>query len=406
MSAETLPGLLVQRATATPNAVALRFYRQGKWNDVTLGQLQEKAAAIGSGLSARGVKTGEVVAVIAEDGPLFLAAELGAQGIGAVVLALDPALGAAEVVAKVKASAAVAVIVGDQEQFDKIDESRSDVPSVRMLIVDATRGLRDLERLDRADQDRTMTVIQLGADGSAAGWTSSVALLQGSAQARTNGLIGASHGTVIAQAQGLANRFGLKKTDALCSLLSIADATEHALAVAGPLLSGSVLHFRGRATPQQALRQVQPTIVHANPLWLARVSADTEVQVARATGLKKFALTKGLQRKPAGNVISSGRRTNVLRMGGLAAALAVLVMFAVTSSGNDVVRVLVALAISLLVGFALLSAGHGVAGPIRRRYGLARCRAVLSSSGLSLPGADLLGALQVPLIDATQEATS
>ena len=405
MSAETLPGLLVQRATATPNAVALRFYRQGKWNDVTLGQLQEKAAAIGSGLSARGVKTGEVVAVIAEDGPLFLAAELGAQGIGAVVLALDPALGAAEVVAKVKASAAVAVIVGDQEQFDKIDESRSDVPSVRMLIVDATRGLRDLERLDRADQDRTMTVIQLGADGSAAGWTSSVALLQGSAQARTNGSIGASHGSVIAQAQGLANRFGLKKTDALCSLLSIADATEHALAVAGPLLSGSVLHFRGRATPQQALRQVQPTIVHANPLWLARVSADTDAQVARATGLKKFALTKGLKRKPVGNVIA-GRRKNVLRLGGLVAALAVLVMFAVTASGNDVVRVLVALAMALVAGFALLSAGHGVAGPIRRRYGLARCRAVLSSSGLTLPGADLLGALQVPLIDATQEATS
>ena len=210
---------------------------------------------------------------------------------------------------------------------------------------------------------------------------------------------------MIAQAQGLANRFGLKKTDALCSLLSIADATEHALAVAGPLLSGSVLHFRGRATPQQALRQVQPTIVHANPLWLARVSADTDAQVARATGLKKFALTKGLKRKPVGNVIA-GRRKNVLRLGGLVAALAVLVMFAVTASGNDVVRVLVALAMALVAGFALLSAGHGVAGPIRRRYGLARCRAVLSSSGLTLPGADLLGALQVPLIDATQEATS
>ena len=291
-------------------------------------------------------------------------------------------------------------------QFDKIDESRSDVPTVRLLIVDSTRGLRDLERLDRADQDRTMTVGQLGVTGSVAGWTSAAALLQGSSPARTNGTVATSHSSVVTEAQSMATRLGLTKTDALCSLQPIADPTEHALVVAGPLLSGSVLHFRGRATPQQALRQVQPTVVHANPQWLARVSADTDAQVARAKGLKKFALTKGLKRKPASKVIASGRRMNVLRLGGLIAALAVLIMFAVTSSGNDVVRVLVALLMALLAGFALLSAGHGVAGPIRRRYGLARCRAVLSSSGLSLPGADLLGALQVPLIDATQEATS
>ena len=324
MSADTLPGLLVERAAVSPNTVALRFFRQGKWNDVTLAQLQEKAAAIGSGLSARGVKTGEVVAVIAEDGPLVLAAELGAQGIGAVVLALDPSLSASEVVAKVKSAGAIAVIAGDQEQFDKIDESRSDLPAVRLLVVEATRGLRDLERLDRADQDRTMTVSQLGAyaSGTTTGWASAVAQVDANSLARTNGLIGSSHMSVIQQAQGMAKRLGLTKTDSLCSLQPIADATEHALAVAGPLLNGSVLHFRGRATAQQALRQVQPTVVHANPLWLARVSADTDAQVARATGLKKFALTKGLRRKPASNVIASGRRMNMLRLGGLIAALA------------------------------------------------------------------------------------
>jgi hypothetical protein len=81
-------------------------------------------------------------------------------------------------------------------------------------------------------------------------------------------------------------------------------------------------------------------------------------------------------------------------------------MFAITSTGNDVARVGAALAIAVVAGFVLLSAGHGVAGPIRRRYGLSRCRAVLSSAGTSLPGSDLLGALQVPLLHATQEATS
>jgi long-chain acyl-CoA synthetase len=406
MSADTLPGLLVERAAAAPNAVALRFFRQGKWNDVTLAQLQDKAASIGGGLSARGVKSGEVVAVIAEDGPLSMAAELGAQGIGAIVLTLDPALLASEVVAKIQASKAAAVIVGDQEQFDKVEESRSEVPNVRLLVVDATRGLRELERLDRTDKDRTMTVAQLAAETTAASWVAGVSSISAGAAARTNGTINATHESLLTQARALATRLSLSKADALCSLQPLANSTEHALAVAGPLLNGSVLHFRGRATPQQAMRQVQPTVVYANPHWLARVSADTDAQVARATGLKKFALAKGLKRKPAESVLSSGRRPNMLRVGGLITAALVAIMFAISSNGNDVVRVLVAIAIAVAAGFILLSAGHGVAGPIRRRYGLSRCRAVLSSDGTSLPGADLLGGLQIPLIDAMQEATS
>jgi long-chain acyl-CoA synthetase len=404
MSADTLPGLLVERAAAAPNAVALRFFRQGKWNDVTLGQLQEKAAAIGSGLSARGVKSGEVVAVLAEDGPLCLAAELGAQGIGAVVLALDPALFPAEVISKIQAAGAVAVIAGDQEQFDKVDESRSDVPTVRLLVVDATRGLRELERLDRQDRDRTMTVAQLS-ETSVSTWAVSASALGGSASARIDGSGSSSHESILAQVRALAQRLTLSKSDALCSLQPLSNATEHALAIAGPLLTGSVLHFRGRSTPQLALRQVQPTVIYANPNWLARVSAETDAQVARATGLKRFALTKGLKRTAPRTEFTSGRRPNMLRIGGVVAALLVLIMLAVTSSGNDVVRVVAAVAIVLGVGLGLLSAGHGVAGPIRRRYGLSRCRAVLTSDGTNIPGADLLGALQVPLIDA-MEATS
>ena len=406
MSANTLPGLLVERAAASPNAVALRFFRQGKWNDVTLAQLRDKAAAIGSGLLARGVKSGEVVAVLAEDGPLGLASEFGAQGIGAIVQVVDPALGAAEVQSLIKASRAVAVITGDQEQFDKVDETRGEVPSVRLLIVDATRGLRALERLDRADLDRTLTVVQLVADAAPTSWTTAVTALDENAGARVNGATISSHASLLAEGRALANRLSITKNDVLVSLQPLANDTEHAMALAGPLLNGSVLHFRGRATAQQAMRQVQPTVVYANPQWLARVSDDTDAQVGRAKGLKKFALDKGLNRRPASNVMASGRRLNTLRIGGIIGALGVFVMLAVTTSGNDVLRVGVALAMVIATGFALLAAGHGVAGPIRRRLGLARCRAVLSTDGTSVKGSDLLGALQVPLIAASKEATS
>ena len=406
MSAGTLPGLLLEREATSPNAVAFRYFRHGKWNDVTIAQLKAKAAAIGSGLAGRGIASGEVIAIIAEDGPLFLAAEIGAQGIGARVLALDPSLGAGEVVAAISAAGAVGVIVGDQEQFDKVDESRGELPTVRLLVVDATRGLRHLEIANRPDGDSTLTVSQLEAGAVATGWEASALALAPSDGARAEGINTRSHASVVEEARQLVSRLLLTKHDVLCAMQPVADPVEHALSVAGPLISASVVHFRGRASVQQALRQVQPTIIHATPQWLARISSETDAQVSRATGLKKLALQRGLTRRMPANAIASRRRLNPIRLGGLAAAAAIFVLFLTTSSANDVARI--ALAFALLIGFgvALLLSGNAAASPVRRRYGLSRCRAVLTTDGTGLIGADLLGALDVPLIDAKQEVTS
>jgi long-chain acyl-CoA synthetase len=406
MSADTLPGLLLERAAATPNAVALRYFRLGKWNDVTFAQLKEKAASIGSGLAGHGIGKGDVVAVISEDGPLCFAAELGAQGIGAKVLAVAPDLVADEVLHVIRDAGAVCVIAGDQEQFDKVDESRAEVPAVRLVVVDATRGLRHLDVANRDDRDRTLTVAQLASHSVSSGWDASAKAAAGSDGARVVGANTMNHASVLSEAQGLISRLSLTGRDVLCALQPFADPTEHALSVAGPLLSGSVLHFRGRATAQQAMRQVQPTIVHATPQWLGRISADADAQTARAGGVKKVALGSGLRRQPPSNSLRTARRVPLLRLVGVGVVALILCLFLVTAKANDVVRLLLAIAIVLAACAGLVLAGHAIAGPLRRRYGLSRCRAVLTTDGTDLPGADLLGALDIPLIDTAREVLS
>ena len=399
MSSSTLPGLLLERAATTPTAVALRYFRHGKWNEVTFADLRSRAAGIGNGLVANGLVAGDVVAVIAEDGPLCFAAELGAQGIGVCVLALDPDLSAAEVLGALRQAGAVSVIVGDQEQFDKVDESRVDVPDVRLLVIDATRGVRHLDDAERPDRKQTATLAQLEASALSDGWDVAAAAVQPSDDARVIDGRRISHESVVDEARGLVARLQLTGSDVLCALHPFAEPTEHSLSVAGPMLTGAVLHFRGRATTQQVLRQVQPTVVHMTPRWLAGISADVEAQTQRATGVKRIALARGIRRRPAPTVITTGRRMNIVRVAGVGAAIAMVLLFVLTVRANDVLRVGLALAIVLGVGAALVLSGNSVGGPLRRRYGLARCRGVLTTDGTDVVGADLLGALDVPLID-------
>lgn len=407
MSGDTLPGRLVEKAVTHPNAVALRFFRRGKWNEVTFGALREKAARIGSALAEQGVKLGGVVAIIVEDSTLFLAAELGAQGIGAAVLALDPDVGPQEARAAVAAAGAVCVIAGDQEQFDKIDEARAEVPTVRLLVVDVTRGLRYLEGAERTSADGVLTMEQLERHGAPAGWDASAVAIRPDSPARVTCrgavLRKVSHAEVIAEANRLQGVIGLGQTDTIYSLHSLADPVEHALAVAGPLTTSAVLHFGQVGLIYQGLCQVQPSIVHATPGWLRTIEADVAAQTARTKGLKLLALKRGLRAAEPATVVRAARHARPTRLAGIAAAALVFLFFLLSVDMNDTLRLLIAAVLVCAAGLALVLSGRAAGVPLRQHYGLSRCRAVLASATVAGGPAGLLGALSVPVVRVDSE---
>jgi long-chain acyl-CoA synthetase len=402
VTAQTLPGLVVERASIDPKGVALRFFRQGKWNELTNAALRDKAAAIGSGLADLGVGESDVVVIVCDDGPIALCAEFGAQGIGARVLALDPALSATEICAQAAAAGAVVAVVGDQEQFDKFDENRELVLSVRSLVVDSTRGLRNLESNDREDRSKQLTLAQLEARVTSANWAQSVANIRPDSVARvivTGNSVGVvSHQQLVDSATRVGASAGIGRHDIIFSSHPVANETEHALFVAGPLVSGAIAHFGGSGGAERAIRQVQPTLMHASPDWVARMNADVASQVDRSKGIKKLAVTRGV-RKVAPSVTPKGLRNRITeptRLCGLVCAAAIALFLLVSVHMNDVLRIVICLLLALAFGLLLVLSGHAVTGPLRRRYGLSRCRAVLASR--VLPNTELLGALGIPVV--------
>ncbi|CAM5327817.1 hypothetical protein SANTM175S_08086 [Streptomyces antimycoticus] len=86
----TLPGLLLDRARKEPDAVALRYWRDGSVQAITWRAYANRVREVALGLVAQGVKHGDRVAVMSSARPEWACAALAVQSVGGVVIGVYP----------------------------------------------------------------------------------------------------------------------------------------------------------------------------------------------------------------------------------------------------------------------------------------------------------------------------
>ena len=150
----TFPRLMLEHATARPQAPALREKECGIWQTVTWSQLATLVRELAGGLHQAGLQRGQHVVVVGENRPRLYASMLAAQSIGAVPVPLYQDAVAAEYVFPLNNAEVGFAIVEDQEQVDKLLELRDECPRLERLWYDDPRGLRSykeagLESLDQ-----------------------------------------------------------------------------------------------------------------------------------------------------------------------------------------------------------------------------------------------------------------
>lgn len=138
----TLPQLLRSRARHEGARVALRQKDYGIWNEITYAQYYQKVLAFAHGLLALGFQPGERLAIIADNIPEWLYAELGAQAVGGISVGVYQSSLPAEIAYVLDYTGAALVLAEDQEQVDKLLEIRSQIPGVRKVIYEDPKGMR------------------------------------------------------------------------------------------------------------------------------------------------------------------------------------------------------------------------------------------------------------------------
>jgi long-chain acyl-CoA synthetase len=297
-AAATLPAVLLRNAEARGKDVALRVKRLGRWEEISWGEYQSRVERLGLGLRELGIGAGDKVAVLAENRPEWLFADLAAQGIGAITVGVYPTSAESEVAHVLADSQSKVVIVEDEEQFDKTLLVRDQLPQLERIIVIDTRGIRSLE------DPATMSLEEVEVLGdqrvrSAPGeWRDAVAALPGGPEVAivvyTSGVAGPPQGVMLSHANLAAagtittDFYGARPDDEALSYLPLSHVAERLVSVITAVHAGYIVNFgEGGESFTNDLREVQPTFFLGVPRVWERVMASIQFRMRNASWLKR-----------------------------------------------------------------------------------------------------------------------
>lgn len=294
---ETFPRLLARQAQTRPTEVALQEKLYGIWQPITWQEYAERVRDFGHGLASLGVARGDMVAVLGDNRPEWLIAELAAQSIGAAVVGIYPTSLDEEIVHVLTTARTRVVVAEDQEQVDKLLKIKSLAPDLEHVVFYDPHGLEsytqewllpfgDVEQAGRSwgaehpgwfeEQVEAGTPDDIAVVCTTSGTTSRPKLGQ------------LSHRNLLSMAESLVSIDPLGPKDRFVSFLPLAWIGEQMIAVACGLAQGLTLSFPEDASTQRNdLREIGPHVMFSPPrIWESMLS-DVQVRIDEAGWLKR-----------------------------------------------------------------------------------------------------------------------
>ncbi len=138
----SIPALLARNVRVHGGKPAFREKEFGIWQSWTWAQAADEIRHIALGLMILGIDRGDHVAIIGRNRPALYWSMVAAQMCGAVPVPLYQDAGAEEMAYVLEHCGARFVIVGDQEQVDKVLEVQDRLPNVEHILYHDKRGMR------------------------------------------------------------------------------------------------------------------------------------------------------------------------------------------------------------------------------------------------------------------------
>ncbi|MDV3221609.1 AMP-binding protein [Intrasporangium sp.] len=302
-SDSTFPRLLASLATTRARDTALQEKRYGIWQPLTWAQYNARVRDFAHGLASLGVRRGEIVAVLGDNRPEWLIAELAAQSIGAAVVGVYPTSIGEELHHILSHSRARVVIAEDQEQVDKLIRLRSETTASGDVLPLETVVFYDPHGLEAYTEPFLRDFTDIEAQGRAwgeehPGWLDEqiasstpddvAVICTTSGTTSRPKLAELSHANLLAMAEHLTSIDPIRPKDRYVSFLPFAWIGEQMLAVACGLSKGLTISFPEDSSTQKTdLREIGPNVMFSPPrIWESMLS-EVQVRIDEAGRLKR-----------------------------------------------------------------------------------------------------------------------
>jgi len=398
----TLPGALERHATQTPDRTALRVKRMGIWRAYSWADYRDETAACALALGALGVGPGDHVAILSDNRPEWLFADLGTQTLGARAVGIYQTNPAEDVAYILSHARCRVLFCEDQEQVDKAVECRDETPTVETIVVFDPRGTHDYgdDRLTTWDAWRARGFELLAQRPRAFG--EAVAKLDPDAAAMvvyTSGTTGQPKGALISGrnameiAPAVCEMLGVTEHDQLLSYLPLCHVAEKIFTYFTPLTAGAVVHFgESIETVRQDLCEVSPTIFLGVPRIWEKMHASVTLKMKDSSPLKRRLFDWAAR---VGRAIADRRRAGEASAVDSAVwAIADFLVFRPLQERLGMRRCRIPVTGAAPVSADLLSWVPGVGMPVLEGYGQTECAGV---SHINPPNAERIGTVGTAL---------
>ncbi|HVT57325.1 MAG TPA: AMP-binding protein [Thermoanaerobaculia bacterium] len=295
---DTFPKLLLRTAARLGARTALREKELGIWQATTWQQYHDHVRDFSLGLTSLGLQRGDKVAIIGDNRPEWLYAELAVQGAGGTSVGIYQDSNLHEVAYVIDHSDAVFVVAEDQEQVDKILDLIGKLPKVRNVVYSDPRGMRHYRHPAlisfEAVEERGRAVARRQPDS----WAASVAAGRADDVAiicYTSGTTGFPKGAMLTFRNLLTMAASLNQVDAklpddeFVSFLPLAWIGEQMMSLASSLALGFTVNFPEEpATVMEDIREIGPHIMFAPPRIWENVNSMVQVKIMDTTRGKRL----------------------------------------------------------------------------------------------------------------------
>ena len=297
MVPETLPQFLAQHAQETPSKIALRLRDYGIWQAITWKQYYDHVKYFALGLISLGLKPEETIAIIGDNRPEWVIAELAAQSAGGKSVGLYQDSVVDEMIYIFNHADVSFIVVEDQEQVDKVLEMWDKLQGIRKVIYYDPKGLRnyteellmhfpDVEQLGRKYEQEHPGCFE---ERVAQGQESDLAILS-----TTSGTTGSpklamlTHKSMVSMGRNLMSVDPLTAKDEFVSFLPLAWIGEQMMVFSCGLQLGFTVNFPEEPeTVQHDIREIGPQVMFSPPRIWENLVSQVQVKIQDSTKLKQ-----------------------------------------------------------------------------------------------------------------------
>jgi long-chain acyl-CoA synthetase len=302
---DTLPKLLLRNADRFGDSkIALREKEFGIWQSFTWQDYLDHVRDFCLGLVSLGLQKDDKIAIVGDNRPEWVFAELAAQCAGAVPLGIYQDSTSKEVGYVIDHSDAKFVIAEDQEQVDKILELKESIPKVRKVIYTDPKGMRnyqdemlldfrEVEDLGRDQHNRDPNKFSEMVEATTGDDLALIAYTSGTTGFPKGSML--SHNNMLRMAYNLIQVDPKFEDDEYVSFLPLPWIGEQMMGVASAMLVGFTVNFPEEPdTVTENRREIAPHVMFSPPMIWENLAASIQVKVMDASWLKRISFNTAL----------------------------------------------------------------------------------------------------------------